>query len=324
MEKRSFINSVFGTGTFTSTYMRIVWQIILGSFATILMLLTLIIVYLIAYEGIYKEWISPNIPKGNKYIEYSEEVNSIAPFHQNDKWGYINLMTEKSIPAQFDYVWPFSEGIAAVIKNKKLMFINQNGEIVINKELGKMPKEADCRFIDGYCIVNSTEGLTGLIDKQGNWALEPIYDDIYHENGLWKVRSHELYGLFSAELDTIFTVGHPRITVEEKAIEVSYPNHIVKRYDHDMNVLENFVIHSIEELSTKEFYKEDEFRYATAKQMCYAVNAVDVSTLYYGLMDRNGKRITPPVFTSIEAIGMDLYFCKPQGIVINGKGKRVE
>lgn len=324
MEKRSFINSVFGTGTFTSTYMRIVWQIILGSFATILMLLTLIIVYLIAYEGIYKEWISPNIPKGNKYIEYSEEVNSIAPFHQNDKWGYINLMTEKSIPAQFDYVWPFSEGIAAVIKNKKLMFINQNGEIVINKELGKMPKEADCRFIDGYCIVNSTEGLTGLIDKQGNWALEPIYDDIYHENGLWKVRSHELYGLFSAELDTIFTVGHPRITVEEKAIEVSYPNHIVKRYDHDMNVLENFVIHSIEELSTKEFYKEEEFRYATAKQMCYAVNAVDASTPYYGLMDRNGKRITPPVFTSIEAIGMDLYFCKPQGIVINGKGKRVE
>ena len=324
MEKKSFFSSVFGTGTFASTYMRIAWQIILGSFATLLMLLTLIIVYLIAYEGIYKEWISPNIPKGNKYIEYSEEVNSIAPFYQNDKWGYINLMTEKSIPAQFDYVWPFSEGIAAVIKDKKQLFINTKGEIVINKELGKMPKEADCRFMDGYCIVNSTEGLTGLIDKQGNWALEPIYDDIYHENGLWKVRSHELYGLFSAELDTIFTVGHPRISVEDKAIEVSYPNHIVKRYDHNMNVLENFVIHSIEELSTKEFYKEDEFRYATAKQMSYAVNAVDVSTLYYGLMDRNGKRITPPVFTSIEAIGMDLYFCKPQGIVINGKGKRVE
>lgn len=324
MEKKSFINSVFGTGTFASTYMRIAWQIILGSFATLLMLLTLIIVYLIAYEGIYKEWIHPNIPKGDKYIEFSKEENSIAPFHQNGKWGYINLMTEKSIPAQFDYVWPFSEGIAAVIKNKKLMFINQNGETVINKELGKMPKEADCRFIDGYCIVNSTEGLTGLIDKQGNWALEPIYDDVYHENGLWKVRSHELYGLFSAELDTMFTVEHPRISVEDKAIEVSYPNHIVKRYNHDMNVLENFVIHSIEELSTKEFYKEDEFRYATAKQMCYAVNAVDASTLYYGLMDRNGKRITPPVFTSIEAIGMDLYFCKPQGIVINGKGKRVE
>ena len=60
------------------------------------------------------------------------------------------------------------------------------------------------------------------------------------------------------------------------------------------------------------------------ENVCYAVNVIDASTLYYGLMDRNGKRITPPIFTSIEAIGMDLYFCKPQGIVINGKGKRVE
>jgi hypothetical protein len=236
----------------------------------------------------------------------------------------MNLLTDESIPAQFDCAWPFSEGIAAVIKDKKLMFINPKGEIVINKELGKMPEEADCRFMNGYCIANSTEGLTGLIDKHGNWALEPIYDDIYHENGFWKVRSNELYGLFTAKLDTMFTIEHPRITVENKAIEVSYPNHIVKRYDYDMNVLEDFVIHSIEELSTKEFYKEDEFRYAVAKQMCYAVNAVDASTLYYGLMDRNGKRITPPVFTSIEAIGMDLYFCEPQGIVINGKGERVE
>ena len=324
MEKKSFFNSFFGTGTFASTYMRIVWQIILGCFATLLMILTIIVMCTVIYDGIYKEWIYPKIIKDNMYIEYSEEVNSIAPFFENDKWGYMNLLTDESIPAQFDYVWPFSEGVAAVIKDKKLTFIDLKGEIIINKELGKMSKEGDCRFVNGYCIVNSTEGLTGLIDKQGNWALEPIYDDIYHENGLWKVRSHELYGLFSAKLDTMFTVGHPRITIENEAIDVSYPNHIVKRYDHDMNVLEDFVIHSIEELSTKEFYKEDEFRYATAKQMCYAVNAVDASTLYYGLMDRNGKRITPPVFTSIEAIGMDLYFCKPQGIMINGKGKRVE
>lgn len=324
MEKKSFFSSVLGTGTFASTYIRIAWQIILGSFATLLMLLTLIIVYLIAYEGIYKEWIYPNIPKGDKYIEFSKEENSIAPFQQNDKWGYMNLLTDESIPAQFDHVWPFSEGIAAVIKDKKLVFINTKGEIVINKELGKMPEEDDCRFMDGYCVVNSTEGLTGLIDQQGNWALEPIYDDIYHENGLWKVRSHELYGLFSADLDTMFTVKHPRIAIEYETIEVSYPNHIVKLYDYDMNVLEDFVIHSVGELSTREFYQEDEFRYAVAKQMCYAVNVIDASTLYYGLMDRNGKRITPPIFTSIEAIGMDLYFCKPQGIVINGKGKRVE
>lgn len=324
MEKKSFINSLFGTGTFTSTYICIVWKIILGSFATLLMLLTLTILYLVVYEGIYKEWIYPNIPQDDKYIEFNEEVNSIAPFHQNDKWGYTNLQTGESIPAQFDHVWPFAEGIAAAIKDKRLIFINSTGEVLINKEFGRMPEEADCKFTNGYCIVNSIEGLTGLIDKQGNWALQPIYDDIYHENGHWKVRIHDLYGLFSAKLDTMFTVKHPRINVEEEAIEVSYSNHIVKRNDYDMNILEEFVIHSIDELSIRDPYKEDGYRFVTAKQMCYAVNIRDESTLYYGLMDRNGKRITPPEFTCIEAIGMDLYFCKPQGIVINGKGVRIE
>ena len=324
MEKKSFLESIFGTGTFASAYMHTVWQIIWGSVATLLMIMTLVIVYLITYEGIYKEWIYPNLPKDDKYIEFSMEVNSIAPFYHNKKWGYTNLLTGESIPAQFDHAWPFSEGIAAVIKDKKQTFINTKGDIVINKEFGKMSKEGDCRFVDGYCIVNSTEGLTGLIDKQGNWALQPIYDEIFHDHGLWKVKNHELYGLFSAELDTIFSVQHPRIDIENEAIEVSFQNHIVKRYDHNMNVLEDFVIHMIDELSAKEYYKEDEFRYGSAKQMCYAVNVGDESAFYYGLMDRNGKRITPPIYTSIEAIGMDLYFCKPQGIVINGKGKRIE
>ena len=173
MEKKSFFSSVFGSGCFTSTYIRVVWQIILGSFATLLLLLTFIVVYLVAYEGIYKEWIYPNIPQGGKYIEFSKEVNSIAPFYQNKKWGYMNLQTGKSIPAQYDHAWPFSEGLAAVRKDNRLMFINQTGEIVINTDLGRMSDEVDCKFINGYCIVNSMEGLTGLIDKQGNWALQP-------------------------------------------------------------------------------------------------------------------------------------------------------
>lgn len=324
MEKKSFFNLVFGSGNFTSTYMRVVWRLILDSFSTLLLLLTLIVVYLVTYEVIYKEWIYPNIPKGDKHIEFSKEVNSIVPFHQNEKWGYMNLQTGESIPAQFDHVWPFSEGLAAVIKDKNLIFVDQTGKVAINTELGWMPEDVDCKFINGYCVVNSVEGLTGLVDKQGNWALQPIYDDVCHDNGFWKVKSHGLYGLFSAELDTMFVVKHPKIKVWNEVIEVSFENHIVKLYDNDMNVLEDFVINAIDNLPFKNIDKEREYQVGIADQMCYAVYVRDESESYYGLMDRSGKRITPPDYTSIEAIGQDLYFCKPQGIVINGKGKRIE
>lgn len=324
MEKKSFFSSVFGSGCFISIFIRIVWQIILGSFATLLLLLTLIIVYMVAYEGIYKEWIYPKIPKGDKYIEFTKEVNSIAPFYQNEKWGYMNLQTGELIPAQFDHAWPFSEGLAAVIKDKRLMFVDQMGKVAINTELGRMPEDVDCKFINGYCVVNSVEGLTGLIDKQGNWVLQPIYDDVSHDNGLWKVKSNDLYGLFSAELDTMFAVKHPKIKVWNEFIEVSHENHIVKLYDYGMNVLEDFVINAIDNLSFSNIDEDKEYQVGIADQMCYVVYVRDESEPYYGLMDRSGKRITPADYSSIEAIGEDLYFCKPQGIVINGKGKRIE
>ena len=326
MEKKFSFKSIFKSGIFAGTYTRTVWRFIWNCSSTLFLLFMLMVIYLIVYEGIYKEWIYPNLPQEEcmEWMEDAESPNTLVVFKQCEKWGYLNRLTDKPLSERYDYAWPFSEGMAAVVKDKRLQFINTKGEVVINTELGRMPEETDCKFIQGYCIVNSVDGLTGLIDKQGNWALQPIYDDISHTNGLWKVRSYDLYGLFSSSLDTLFTVKHPRIDVEDEAIEVSFPNHIVKRYDYNMNILEDFVIHSIEELSTRDFYKEDEFRYAVARQMCYAVNVENESTLYYGLMDRNGRRITPPDFTSIVAIGMDLYFCKPQGIVIDGKGKQIK
>jgi len=45
---------------------------------------------------------------------------------------------------------------------------------------------------------------------------------------------------------------------------------------------------------------------------------------HYGLMDRNGKCITAPLYTRIEAIAKDLYLCYPDGIIINGEGKVVK
>lgn len=326
MEKKFSFKSIFESSIFNDTYIRFVWRFIWNCSSTLFLLFMFMVIYLIVYEGVYKEWIYPNLPKEEsmELMEEADTKNTLVVFKQGKEWGYLNSLTGGPLPERYDYAWPFSEGMAAVMKDKRLMFIDPKGKVVINTEFGRIPEGVDCKFIQGYCVVNSREGLTGLIDKQGNWALQPIYDEISHTNGLWKVRSYDLYGLFSSSLDTLFTVKHPRIDVEDEAIEVSLKNHIVKRYDYNMNVLEDFVIYSIEELSTRDFYKENEFRYTVAKQMCYAVNVENESTFYYGLMDRNGKRITPPDYTSIEAIGKDLYFCKPQGILINGKGERVK
>ena len=64
--------------------------------------------------------------------------------------------------------------------------------------------------------------------------------------------------------------------------------------------------------------------YAVANCQRYRVNAGYGYSDHYGLIDRNGKRITAPLYTGIEAIAEDLYLCQPDGIIINGQGKIIK
>ena len=48
---------------------------------------------------------------------------------------------------------------------------------------------------------------------------------------------------------------------------------------------------------------------------------------WYGLISTEGKIITPPMYSSIEAIGYDTYLCKfydSTGVILNGKGERIK
>ena len=120
--------------------------------------------------------------------------------------------------------------------------------------------------------------------------------------------------------------------MEEEIIELRDRNHIAKRYDYEGNLVVLFVIDNIENMQypTTELYhleESDEYSsnniYAIADCQKYMVRGGSYDE-YFGLMDRNGTRITSPEYTSIEAVGKDLYLCQPQGIIINGKGERVE
>ncbi len=75
------------------------------------------------------------------------------------------------------------------MKNGKIGSINAKNEVVITFLFDYPDK---CRmwdfgylFHDGYCIMTNKDGDLGLIDKNGNWVIEPAYDEIWapHESG---------------------------------------------------------------------------------------------------------------------------------------------
>jgi hypothetical protein len=86
----------------------------------------------------------------------AKTTDTLAVFAVDDKRGFLNRFTgEVVVPCIYDRAWVFAEGMAAVEKNGKLLFIDQSGNVVIDK--GHIaPFETNGFFFrSGYCVVNN-------------------------------------------------------------------------------------------------------------------------------------------------------------------------
>lgn len=274
------------------------------------------------------------------WVAVSDDNDSLAVFAKGRKRGYLNRFTgEVAIPLEFTRAWVFSEGLAAVEKDGRLMFIDHSGKVVIDNGFMVHSGMSGYAFHNGYCIVREpVAGKAGLIDRSGNWALEPVYDNVVDNSGFWEVEKDGLFGLFSAELDTILTVSKMRICIFENMIEAGTSDNISRLYDFEGNLIEDFRIDGVDSMyyeteeliaGTGEYdeytgeYDTFDIVYDTAECLRYYVNPYG-GTYCYGLMDRQGRRVTGPLYSSISAIGKDRYLCQPDGIIIDGKGRKIE
>jgi len=88
------------------------------------------------------------------------------------KFGYMNTNGNVTIELTFDSVSPFSEGLAAVRKDKdgKYGFIDKSGHFVIQPKFGYAN-----RFREGLALVR-VDGKYGFIDKSGSFVARPQFD----------------------------------------------------------------------------------------------------------------------------------------------------
>ena len=109
------------------------------------------------------------------------------------KRGYLDFETGQELTDNiFDHAWAFSEGVAVVEKDGKLGFINEDGTYRVKPTIPcYYPSQyyEDLLFHDGYLIYYGQDGRAGLIDKNGRWALPPIYNTISSTQNGYRVVS---------------------------------------------------------------------------------------------------------------------------------------
>jgi hypothetical protein len=147
------------------------------------------------------------------------------------------------IAPEYDHAWLFSEGLAAVVKDNKVGFINKDNELVIpyKFDYGYRKFDVDFVFEGGLSIMTDNKGACGLIDKSGNWVVEPKYDEIYSG---WRNRYRVVVenGKRGLLVDSVFV-----LPLEYDYIEYAENGVIVvkdgwmKHLDFEGNVLHDFL-----------------------------------------------------------------------------------
>lgn len=151
-------------------------------------------------------WIRIKLKNPDKWGYINKDSLIIIPFEydflnpfshglayaENNKKKYFITKQNLKLKGDYDEVRTFSEGLAPIKKNGKWGFINNKGDIIIPIQYD----EIDCFRSNGLCAVTKN-GKSGFINKQGAEIIPIIYDQTYQEmkdknvivkeNGKWAV-----------------------------------------------------------------------------------------------------------------------------------------
>lgn len=120
-----------------------------------------------------------------KYNSAMDFTDGLAAVMINLKWGFINSKGEEVIPLKYDRCYPFSDGLAAVRLNNKYGFVDKNGKEVVPLKYENFYSDFS-KNVFGYSegLVAVKLGKWGFIDKEGNIAIQFVYDYAYYfKNG---------------------------------------------------------------------------------------------------------------------------------------------
>ncbi len=261
------------------------------------------------YDWCTEEYTTPKI----NWLKWDEEYeDSLAVYALPHRRGYINVNTGRiTIDAKandYEKAWIFSEGLAAVMKDGKIGFINAKNEVVIPFQYDYSD---DCLmydfgylFHDGYCAMTNAEGELGLIDKNGEWILEPAYDAIWasNERGYRIIIDDELYGVLDAAGSIVYPAEYQNIDIVSDGFVLTKAG---RRWQVDFNgkTVQPFMFDGMDYLS-----------YPTRCDDCGDLiwGLSDYATYglsnRYGIINRlTGRPLTLAIYSDVEMLSKELF-----------------
>jgi hypothetical protein len=137
----------------------------------------------------------------------------------NGKWGIINLTTQKTYSHDFEYIAPFSDGLALVKKDKKFGYIDIDEDMKISNNY-----DFASSFVNKTAIVgkNNRFGLISVANKsiipieyEELKLLFPTETDDKFLASLYQVRKGKLYGIVNNLGQTVVATEYESLSFKK-------------------------------------------------------------------------------------------------------------
>ena len=260
------------------------------------------------------------------HVSYADSIGILA---KNGKRAFINLNTGQVLtPLDYDKAWEFNSGRGIMIKNDSIYIFRTDGSLV-NPVGFKYNGQYQMLFNRGKLVLKLDNKKVGLLDTAATWILEPNYTYITDEynHDIYNAKIDEQCIVYNHDLDTILIGNYKKVNVDwSQGIIVTEHNGIQHLFDYNGKLVYEVIFKDIRELTYNTMRTDHNENEIWESTDCYAYTDYNGKE---GLMDKNYKVLTPPLFYSINARGKHIFFAtfgewnKQFGTLIDHHGKPI-
>ena len=238
--------------------------------------------------------------------------DSLGVYAVGGRRGYINVKNGEIIinakTNDYEKAWVFSDGLAAVMKDGKVGFINVDNELVIPFRFDYSSNrwgDTGYLFHDGYCVMTNKDGKMGLIDINGSWIVDAEYDEVWnaHKTGDRIVVNDGKHGVLDSCGNVVYPAEYFCIDIWEDGFVLTKDGRKWQE-DYEGNIVNPFVIDGVNCYMKYpvSYSNENGVEYALSDYAEYFVNRNS------GIMNRiTGRPITPALFEDVNMISDKLF-----------------
>jgi hypothetical protein len=136
-----------------------------------------------------------------QYDEVFDFAEGFAAVRNGDKWGYIDKTGKFLVSPMYDFAYPFKSGVAKVVFRDSLFVINQGGGRIYIQNL-------DYDEFNNGLVKISKDGLWGFVNQHGKVIIPFEYDEAgdFSENTGYARMDGE-WTFFDTSGNTVFKTG---------------------------------------------------------------------------------------------------------------------